>query len=161
MVPPRRGSPAVSAGIPVPGITMAHPHRQLTWSNRNAQPRIGLTKEVKQEEGKRQRGVGSATKNWRWSQLILKSPFYKRGIKKILLSISKNCLRHKVERHFFISAPGRAQTGFTLVPSALAAAVWPWQHLGTKGQLPIPSSSMGTLPAALGGKDQAGSISDW
>lgn len=87
----------------------------------------------------------------------LKKSFLKKGIKKILLLISKNCQRHNVERHFFISAPGR------IYPPALGAAVWPWQHHhdpggtsqcqpGTKGLLPIPSSSMGMLPAALGGE---------
>lgn len=45
----------------------------------------------------------------------LKKSFLKKGIKKILMLISKNCLRHDVERHFFISAPGRAQAGFILV----------------------------------------------
>lgn len=96
----------------------------------------------------------------------LKKSFLKKGIKKILLLISKNCLRHDEERHFFHfcsrQGTGRIYPGLR-PPSALGAAGWPWQHHndaggkswhqpGMKGPLLIPSSSMGMLPAASRGE---------
>lgn len=146
---------------------MAQPHRQLNLEQQECSAQ-DLFDQRGQAGGRK-----GAVRSWLSHKELAvvtadlkKSPFYKRGIKKILLLISKNCLRHNVERHFFISDPGRAQAGFILVqkpPSALGAAVWPWQRrsnpggtswcqLGTKGLLPIPSSSMGTLPAASGGE---------
>lgn len=86
----------------------------------------------------------------------LKKSFLKKGIKKILLLISKNCQRHNVERHFFISAPGRAQTGFIplhweLLCGPGSTTTIPVAHPGASQEQRACSPS---LPAPWGGSQQ-------
>lgn len=101
---------AVSAGV-----TMAQSHSQLNLEQQECSAQDLFDQRGQaggRKEAGRQWGIGSATRSWQQQQLMLKSPFLKKGIKKILPLISKNCLRHNVERHLFISAPGRARAGF-------------------------------------------------